>query len=523
MNWRTKLASVGLGLVSLPVWAMSGTLDPALLQAAERQPVSVLIEMQEQADLSAAQTRLSKDEKGAFVKQTLQSLAESSQQPVKALLQARGLEYRSFWVANAIHLKAGADDLRALAELDGIAAIHPLKEPEFSYAPPQGSSAKASTIEPGLSLVGAPAVWDLGVRGEGVVVGDHDIGVEWDHPALINQYRGWDGTQADHAYNWRNAFGATDLFCTDPEVPCDSHGHGTHTTGTMVGDDGAGRQIGMAPKAQWIACRSLYDPVLGLGTLPAYMDCMEWFIAPYPQGAPELADVSRAPDVVNNSWGCVEGCPPNILLSVNDATKAAGIVQVVSAGNDGSQCSTIAFPLAIYDSSFSVGATDFNDQMVGFSSRGPVLSDLSMRIKPNVVAPGRSITSSLPGGEYGSMSGTSMAGPHVAGLVALVISAKPELRGQVDAIRDIIERTAVPIETTQQCGGTGAADIPNNIFGFGRIDALAAVLEAAPELLEADGEAAAPAARSAATRAGGALGFAGLLILLPLLRRRRRA
>ncbi len=507
---------LGLALLSLPVAAAS--LDPALLERAQLGPVPVLIELQERADLSGASQLTDKIARGQWVMQQLRSTAVASQAPLLALLDARGLSYRSFWVANAVELRADAADLLAIAALPRVAAVHPVLEAQFAPVLP---AAKADVplrmIEPGLELVGATRVWDLGVLGEGVVVGDHDIGVEWDHPALKRQYRGYAGDTVDHAYNWRNAFGSLDPFCPDPEVPCDSHGHGTHTTGTMVGDDGAGHRIGMAPKAQWIACRSLYDPIAGLGTLPTYLDCMEWFIAPYPEGQPDLADPARAPDVINNSWGCVEACPPSILQDVDEATKAAGIVQVGSAGNDGrAGCSTIAFPLAIYESTFTVGSSTMDDSMSSFSSMGPVLSDLSMRLKPNVVAPGSGVVSADLGGSYSSKSGTSMASPHVSGLVALMISANPALRGQVDEIRSLIEQTAVPIESSENCGGTGAADIPNNIFGHGRIDAFAAVTAAAPELLEpADGG----APRGAAVSAGGAASWL-LILALSLLGRR---
>ena len=314
------------------------------------------------------------------------------------------------------------------------------------------------------------------------MVGDHDVGVMWDHPALKNQYRGWDGSTANHAYNWRNAFGAADLFCTDPVVPCDSNGHGTHTTGTMVGYDGGDNQVGVAPEAKWMACRSLLDPILGVGTIPTYMDCMEWQLAPYPEGDPDAADPAMGPDVISNSWGCLEGCIPPLLKATNDAIYAAGQVQVVSAGNDGNDgvCSTIAFPLAVYESSFSVGASDVSDEMAGFSSLGPVLTDASLRLKPNVTAPGVDTRSAWNDGDYNTISGTSMAGPHVAGMVALIMSAEPRLIGRPGDIRRLIERTANPnvatSNTASTCGGTDAATIPNNIFGYGRIDALAAVL-----------------------------------------------
>lgn len=520
------------------VFADESKMSQELLQRAATGAVSVVVEMRDQADLSGAAAIQDKSAKGAFVVSRLKAQAAASQAPVRALLETLGVSYESYWLANVMHLEGRAELLRQLAALPGVAAIHAVAKPDFSTAPapmtPKDEDELAFSIEPGLELVGAPAVWDLGIRGQGVVVGDHDIGVEWEHPALKRQYRGWDGLNADHSYNWHNAFGALDPFCSDPAVPCDSHGHGTHTTGTMVGDDGAGMRIGMAPDAQWMACRSLLDPIVGVGTLPTYLGCMQWFVAPYPAGEPDMADPSKAPDVINNSWGCLEGCPPTILQAANEATEAAGIVQVVSAGNDGQgegmSCFTLLFPLAIYESSLTVGASDFDDQMASFSSRGPVLSDLSFRTKPDVTAPGVGVLSATIDGEYAALSGTSMAGPHVAGLVALLISAEPALRGQVALIRQIIETTAIPLQTDEVCGGTAEGE-KSNVFGSGRIDALAAVL-AAPGIVEdvlgpdtdTDGEDSDASGRgSVDTRGGGGAVASWLFSLLLLsLRRRRR-
>jgi subtilisin family serine protease len=246
--------------------------------------------------------------------------------------------------------------------------------------------------------------------------------------------------------------------------------------GTMVGDDGQGNRIGLAPGATWMACRNM---IYGAGVIATYLDCMQWFLAPT-DGAGENPDPAQAPHVINNSWACVEVCPPTVLKEGTEAIRAAGIVYVAAAGNDGSQCSTIAHSPAIYQASFTVGATNNLDNIASFSSRGPVLvlDPLHPYRKPDVSAPGVGVRSSLIGGTYGNLSGTSMAAPHVAGLVALVISANPDLAGQVDTIEDIIERTAFPRTTTQACGGDSATQVPNNVFGWGRIDALAAVQEA---------------------------------------------
>lgn len=489
MTHRYRILMLALIACLLPAVARAAwqqKVDASVLEAASAGETEFLVVLSAQADLSGTAYLTTKEAKAAFVFDRKTAVARATQPAVTAVLDALGATYRSFWIVNALHVRGGLAIAQALALREDVAHIYEssvgmLDLPGGASSAPSSSAAAVDDgIEPGLAKVRADQVWGLGYTGQGVVVAGADTGVEWTHPAVRGQYRGWNGTQADHDYNWHDAILNPNTACpgSSPE-PCDDDellggGHGTHTVGTMIGDDGMGNRIGMAPGAQWIACRNMH---YGVGVVPTYLDCMQWFLAPTEIGGGN-PDPSKSPHVINNSWGCVEVCPPFILHETTKAIRAAGIVYVASAGNEGDLCSTIAFPPAIYPESFTVGATNYvTDQIADFSSRGPVLTlnPLSPHRKPDVTAPGEDVRSSVKGGGYDELSGTSMAGPHVAGLVALMISANPTLAGQVDRIEEIIESTAVPRTTTQGCGGDGPNQVPNNVYGWGRIDALAAV------------------------------------------------
>ena len=158
----------------------------------------------------------------------------------------------------------------------------------------------------------------------------------------------------------------------------------------MIGDDGMGNQIGMAPGAKWIACRMIDGPA-DLTTPARCIECMEWFLAPYPISGGQ-GDPSKAPDITSNSWVCdsEDGCSPDTLQAAVQAQAAAGIMMVVAAGNDGGHgCSSVFYPPAIYDAVYTVGALiNSTDIIAFFSSRGPVTIDGSNRIKPDITAPG---------------------------------------------------------------------------------------------------------------------------------------
>jgi subtilisin family serine protease len=440
-----------------------------------------LIILEEQADLSDAYAIDDREARVRYVYDTLVETAERTQAPLREELDRMGVPYRSYYIVNMIRVDKRRWLVGRFKRHPGVADV--ILNPNVRQYPnrtkiPYGEGGNTSDVQRNLAAINADDAWALGVIGEGIVVAGQDTGYDWTHPALKPHYRGWDGTNATHDYNWHDAW-------DDTAVPFDDDTHGTHTIGTVVGDDGRANRTGVAPGAEWIGCRNMRR---GVGNPGSYAECMEFFIAPYPHGGDPFTDgdVRLAPHVINNSWGCPywEGCLAGTLEPAVEALRAAGIMMVVSAGNDGPACTTATDPPANYDAAFSVGATYGDGDITSFSSRGPI-GDL---IKPDITAPGYDIRSSTTGGGYGRAPGTSMAGPHVAGTVALIWSANPSLIGDIDATERIICETAVPkpvddVCTTEDVGVCACGNVtgtPNNVYGCGFIDAGAAV-EAALE------------------------------------------
>lgn len=452
--------------------AWKTAVDPWVLQTAEENgQTEFLVFLSEQANLSAAADLSTKIEKGTFVYEQLSETAARTQPAVIAALEAQNVEYRPFWVANMIWVRGNAAIVQAMAERDDVSHIYANPTVKADLPTQEEYIEQMQAIEWNILLVNADDVWGEGITGQGAVIGGQDTGYDWDHPALKNQYRGWNGASADHNYNWHDSIHVNNGTCLgDSPEPCDDVDHGTHTMGTMVGDDGGSNQTGMAPGAKWIGCRNMNQ---GNGTPASYSECYQWFIAPTDLNN-NNPNPAMAPHAINNSWSCPpsEGCTdPNVMLMVVQNLRAAGILSAHSAGNSGSGCNSVIDPATIYAESFSVGSTTMADVISGFSSRGPVTIDGSNRLKPDISAPGSSVRSTLPGGGYGTKSGTSMAAPHVAGLTALLVSAEPSLAGEVDDLEEIIQIMAVPKTSAQDCGTVPSSQIPNNVFGYGRIDA----------------------------------------------------
>ncbi len=447
------------------------------------QEAEFMVVMSDQADLSGAAFLSVKAEKGRFVRDALWSKKETTQGSIVQWLKDHNLQYRSFYIVNGLWVKGHYEDVVSLALRSDVARIegnpHVRGIPEqMAVIPAPSQPNSVDSIEPGIAYTHAPDVWAEGFFGQGIVVAGADTGFRWTHQAIKPHYRGWNGVSVNHDYNWHDSIhdSVGNPCGNDSPQPCDDFGHGSHTLGTAIGSDGASNQIGMAPQAQAIGCRNMDD---GTGTPARYLECFEFFLAPYPVGGdPSQGDPTKAPDITSNSWGCPtsEGCSALTLQAGVEAQRAAGIEMVVAAGNSGPGCSSVTDPPSLYDASYTVGALNTGtDTIATFSSRGPVTVDGSMRLKPDITAPGTNTRSAWNTSDttYVSISGTSMATPHIAGAVALLWSAHPELQNNPDATEPVLNDNAVHI-LSNSCD-SGPPTTPNNTFGNGRIDILAAV------------------------------------------------
>ncbi len=470
---------------------LASVIDPdlqAALAAPGAGPLQFIVEFAapaaRQAGLDTAATQADWSERGAQVVAVLQHSAAQAQAAARSLLAQRSMPYHDLWIFNALAVTGTWQDALALAAQPNVIrvrlprryalhtpiAVEPAQDkPPLDLSAPLSSRAANATqsLPWGLTHIRADMVWHaLNVRGAGIVIGSIDTGARFTHQALVKKYRGYLGDgRFVHHYNWFDPNGAP--------APFDNTGHGTHTLGTIAGDDGAGQTIGIAPGATWIAAKGCAANWCSETDLAL---AGQWMLAPtrldgmYP-------DPSRRPHIVNNSWGADAWDP--FYQAIVLAWRAAGIYPVFSLGNSGPACGTAGSP-GTYSTALGVGATDSNDQIAAFSSRGPSRDPLTpAAIKPELSAPGVAIRSALAGrdDEYGTLSGTSMAAPHVAGAIALMWSASPSLIGQIISTTHILTSTTRRIANTVNCG-EGLSKVPNHTFGWGRLDAYSATLRA---------------------------------------------
>ena len=431
--------------------------------------VTFFVVLSEQADLRQAAAIKDWKDRGETVVNSLRETADRTQTPLLNFLARFNAEVTPFWIVNTIRVTTSDEQLiHRLAALPNVALI---KADKIWQLPEPAQGAEEPTIQSvewGVSRVHAPDVWSqYNATGQGIVVASIDSGAQYNHPALVMQYRGRnpDGS-FDHNYNWYDPA----RVCGNPSLaPCDNNGHGTHTMGTAVGGDGGSNQIGVAPGARWITAKGCENNTC---TSSSLLSSGQWMLAPTDLNGQNPRPDLR-PNIVNNSWGGDSGSDPFYRATVQ-AWVNAGIFPTFAIGNSGSSCSTAAAP-GTYPESFGAGATDIFDNIAGFSARGPA-NGFGGIVKPDVSAPGVSVRSSVPTNNYASFSGTSMATPHVSGVVALLWSANPALVGNIAATVDLLQRNA-DFRSDTQCGSAGP---PNNVYGWGIINALTAVQNSLP-------------------------------------------
>lgn len=416
-----------------------------------------------QADLSAAAGISDWVERGRYVVDQLQANAKSNQASAIGQLKSENVRHHEFWAVNAVLVRGGnahtVEAMKRRPEVKEIRAHGTREIPD----PAPGTAQLTGPVEWGIANINADRTWDtFGVRGEGIVVANIDSGVQFDHPALVRQYRGnnGDGTYT-HDYSWYDP----SEVCGGPTAPpCDNNAHGTHTMGTMVGDDGVANHVGVAPNAKWIAAKGCEEAFCSEFALAS---SGQWILAPTALDGSN-PDPARRPHVVNNSWG--GGGGDTWYQEIVRAWVAAGIFPAFANGNSGyGICGTVGDP-GDYPESYGVGAYDIDNRIAEFSGLGPSTVDGS--IKPDASAPGVDVRSTVPGDAYDTFSGTSMATPHLSGAVALMLSAAPALVGDVDTTKALLDTSARDTADSAGCGGTLG---DNNTFGEGRIDVLAAV------------------------------------------------
>ncbi|MCW2926254.1 MAG: serine protease [Thermoleophilia bacterium] len=308
----------------------------------------------------------------------------------------------------------------------------------------------------GIDLVGAPAAWAQGADGHGLVYGSIDTGVDVTHESLANyRGRGADGALV-HDYNFYDPTGKA-------KAAVDTQAHGSHTIGTAVGQNG----IGVAPKATYISA-------LGLsGNVDSTLRALQWMLAPTKVDG-SAPDPTRAPDVVGMSWWTGSASEDLFQESMQDL-RAAGIEPVKSAGNNGPGGKSISSP-GQFPELIATAAVDAKGNVASFSSRGPAPFPAgSTTPKPDFAAPGVDVISSMPGNKYGKMSGTSMAQPHMSGVILAILSQFPQLTH--DQLVDVLKAGAADKGAAgwDVEYGNGVVNLPASLAAAQRlVDSLAA-------------------------------------------------
>lgn len=372
----------------------------------------------------------------------------------------------SFWVSNMLLIRADASALEILlneADIDIIfdpadyptRAVEPVEaSPElmFGEESPEGPGGR----EPGLDVIGAPALWAMGYTGKGRKAFTVDTGTWTEHPALAHRFVGHFRPLSE---GW---------FSLESRQPVDrpSH-HGTHVNGTILGLDTATHDtLGVAFGGYFMAS----NPLTHSNLTPLHINLLSFQWALNPDG--DTSTVDDIPDVINNSWGQAGAADTsfcqNWSTQIFDMIEAAGMAITFSAGNDGPGAATLKHPQFVNTNPvniFSIGAVNGNISgfpIADFSSRGVSLcgGSGSLLIKPEVVAPGVNVRSAYGKTGYGQLSGTSMSCPHVSGAVLLLKEAFPQLGG--DSILWALYQTATDLglQGEDNTFGNGLISLP---------------------------------------------------------------
>lgn len=411
------------------------------------------------------------------VVKSLQDVADSTQGPLLSQLNLEKLlgrvkNLKSFYIVNMLYIEAHPTVIMALSRNPAVKSILPNTPFELQESGTAGKIIPAeeiapsdATVEWNIKKIKADQVWEqFGVTGEGVVVGIIDSGAYWQHPALKEKYRGYDPDKPntpDNEYNWHDV-----VYETSAPNDCLGSSHGTHVTGIIVAST-ATNIYGVAPGARWIAANAFKTD--GSSTPQHCIDAAQYMLAPVSNGG--IPNPDMAPDILNCSWGMPPDGEQNVdewFRPMVNSLRSAGILPIFAAGNAKSPpaaVSSIHSP-AMYPESLSVAAVNNQNVRASFSNRGPAIHYPGV-IKPDISAPGVGICSTIKSGNYGSKDGTSMATPHIVGTAALMLSYRPTL--DVNDLEDTIRETAVPL--------TGGADTdsPNYGYGYGLVDAYAAI------------------------------------------------
>ncbi|MEZ4648065.1 MAG: S8 family serine peptidase [Candidatus Eisenbacteria bacterium] len=478
-----SLLAVVVAVSSASAGELSPSLDARLTGSAPDARIDALVFLRSQAPLAELDASLRSrsagfGERHRTVVEALRASCDG-QAALDSYLSSRrasgGIDdFRFYWIVNACRVTASPSELYGLAarpEVDWIEPVPVIRA--LGHQSVQSVGARAGGETPyGLTAGGASQVWrDFGIDGTGRLVALIDTGVDGAHPALASRWRG-----ADDAHPWQECwYDATDAGTSFPTDPL---GHGTSVLGIISGlDDAEADTTGVAFGAQWIAAAALSAANLD----DRILDCLQWLIDP--DGDPMTID--DVPDVVENSWTVNESNPHYVdcdsrWWAAMDNCEMAGVALVFSAGNDGPAAGSIGSPAdraTTLTNAFAVGSVNATGQVFPYpihfsSSRGPsgCTAPAQNRIKPELVAPGVDIRTTALGGGTNLATGTSMSAPHVAGAVALLRQADPDL--DVDTIKSLL------LQTARDEGSSG----DDNTYGMGFLDAYAAVQAALDEM-----------------------------------------